>query len=469
LCFDDAPAFGGAWLVAISLLLVGDGAHGVVACEKLDSTEKIFARHNASFLYYGYPRITGEHTHRGWIIHGVSLDERYPMPETAILFLRDLAGADIGSTVAFEIHDGYFYALSNQLRFQDEEVDWTSFYYCLRFPLDSPRNSVVATHDRLYRRQHAEGPIHDRWLDLGLQVDECTGELMIVESRREWKDGGSFHSRTFYHRQLEFDTSAPSSPGVSLTAAAEITASEEQVQSAGSTLSTTSSARAPSLPMDDLYFTTLTSSNDPHYAPTQERPTPHPEYGFENDSAATYILARTKLRSYNLASSTFLDLVEDSTCCNDVTSCLRLRIGSRGPRPLDDDIERFRAKTMEPLTLLQAEAVAMKMEYWYQPIRMWPPSKASQAHATMNPHLRASSKGPAVPCEVVGIADERSLVYLVRSKGTGTGQRGFIVLVSFDPAINYEAYSGIPLGEWDGAMAGHKRVDSADSWKDGSL
>ncbi|KAK3061319.1 hypothetical protein LTS18_006528 [Coniosporium uncinatum] len=221
--------------------------------------------------------------------------------------------------------------------------------------------------------------------------------------------------------------------------------------------------------MNDLYFTTLTSSNNPHYAPIQEHPTPHPEYGFENDSAATYILARTKFRTYNLAASTFLDLVEDSTCCDDGGSCLRLRIGSRRPRPLDDDVESFRARTTEPLTLLQAEAVAMKTEFRYQPIRMWPPSRDSQAHAAVNPHLKAAAKRPAAPCEVVARADERSLVYLVRSKGSRAGRRGYIVLVSFDPAISYEGNAETSGGEAKGVLSGHKRVDSAASGAVGSL
>jgi hypothetical protein len=43
----------------------------------------------------------------------------------------------------------------------------------------------------MWRKQHQEGPIDDRWTNLYLDVDEGTGELKIVESRKEWYLGSS--------------------------------------------------------------------------------------------------------------------------------------------------------------------------------------------------------------------------------------------------------------------------------------
>src|SRR3712207_8711884 len=41
------------------------------------------------------------------------------------------------TTLFRSIHDGYFYAVSNQSTHEVEEVDWTSFYYCIRIPLSN--------------------------------------------------------------------------------------------------------------------------------------------------------------------------------------------------------------------------------------------------------------------------------------------------------------------------------------------
>jgi hypothetical protein len=43
----------------------------------------------------------------------------------------------------------------------------------------------------MLRRQHQEGPIDNRWTNLYLDVEEGTGELKIVKSRKEWYLGSS--------------------------------------------------------------------------------------------------------------------------------------------------------------------------------------------------------------------------------------------------------------------------------------
>ena len=52
----------------------------------------------------------------------------------------------------------------------------------------------------MWRRQHQEGPIDDRWTRLRLDEDESTGELKIVESRKEWYLG----SRTYHKTDIVF-------------------------------------------------------------------------------------------------------------------------------------------------------------------------------------------------------------------------------------------------------------------------
>ena len=110
--------------------------------------------------------------------------------------LQDFAGADIGTSVAFTIHDGHFYALSNQASHESEEVSWTSYYHYVKIAVeDDDPNVEIKT---IYRRQDNDGPINDAWTDLGFQIDHKTGELLIVEGRKEWVGGASSAVRTYY-------------------------------------------------------------------------------------------------------------------------------------------------------------------------------------------------------------------------------------------------------------------------------
>ncbi|KAF2801785.1 uncharacterized protein BDZ99DRAFT_552445 [Mytilinidion resinicola] len=128
------------------------------------------------------------------------------------------------------------------------------------------------------------------------------------------------------------------------------------------------------------------------------------------------MLARTKLRAYNLFCSSFVDFVEDDKCCNNPSSpapCLRLRIGSR--RPALGDCFR------------------------YAPITMWPaPANAcpcaARLHDILNPPFPA---GSAYGNTLVGVVDERSLVYMLRPERLygDDDPGGLIILISFDWAI----------------------------------
>ncbi|KAF2816926.1 uncharacterized protein BDZ99DRAFT_4645 [Mytilinidion resinicola] len=429
-----------SWLIAVSTKVGTPDAERLVAKIELESSSKLFARNTASFLYYGTHSGVGTHGHREWRIHGVSLDAEHVIPAgTPPLQLEDFVGSDMGFTVAFEIHDGYFYALSNQTSFDVEEVDWTSFYHCVRFPLERPFSNALKTNNRIYRRQHAEGPINDSWTDMSLQADESTNALIIVESRREWKNGGSQQTRTFYTQEIAFPSNSSSTP-------CSQTSSPAVGPSAG-----------PALPPDDPFVALLASDNNAHWAPSQPRyeDFTHPEYGPHlNDPARAFILARTKLRAYNLSCSAFVDFVEDDKCCSNPSSpapCLRLRIGSRRLAPAipDDNDEqppagsgKGKGKGKEPLQYevpLPPPKSALDARYRYAPITMWPPPAnacpcAARLHGILNPPLPA---GSAYGKTLVGVVDERSLVYMLRPARSydddDTG--GPIVLISFDRAI----------------------------------
>lgn len=395
----------------------GNAEHGVRLIKEipLESKNKLFTRHTSSILYYG------THPSDDWEIRAESLDPSINVPE-APLQLEEFYGSDLGITVAFEIHDGYFYALSNQICFELEELDWTSFYHCVRFPLDKPSREHLEFNQNIYRRQHAEGPIHDSWTDLSIQVDERTNEPIIVEARREWQMGTSKQVRAFYMSKIDFGDKG---------------------------------ANKNALPEDDPFSALVGPNNKPHYAPWKERKAwnVHPEFGPECVSQRSFVLSRTKLRAYAYSSSCFVDLVEDDRCCSDSPiPCLRLRVGSRRPAPEDyihaprggfgsSIASSSKAPVGSPPTDddsvedLDDDDVLKVKSYRHSEIKMWPPPAARcpcsrRLHNIISPPdaNRMASR------QITGFVDERSLVYMVkygRSYGAEDDLVGTIVVVDF--------------------------------------
>jgi len=162
---------------------------------RLPSTKKLFVLQNSLYLYFGTHSVRGASGHHEWVIDACNLKTREDIFGVPIR-LRDFAGSDFGTTCNFTLHGDHFYALTNQTHCESPETDWTSHYHYIRFPLGEkfPDTSIHT----IWRRQHCEGPIHDAWTNLGFDVDEQTGELLIVEYRKERLGGGTICTRTSY-------------------------------------------------------------------------------------------------------------------------------------------------------------------------------------------------------------------------------------------------------------------------------
>ncbi|KAF2686671.1 hypothetical protein K458DRAFT_441452 [Lentithecium fluviatile CBS 122367] len=380
----------------------------------LNSSYKLFVRHTADCVYYGTYTAQDDEGHHAWELKGVALTGKYDISECdPPLQLERFFGSDVGSTIAFEIHNEHFYAVSNQTSFEVEEIDWTSFYHCIRFPLGNPRSDAVEAIKTVYRRQHDEGPIHDSWTDITLQFDEATDRTMIVEARREWLATTSRQQRTFYISDFEWDKKSPP-------------ASEDGSPVLGASI-------GPLLPEDDAYTSVIDSSNNPNYAPKEYRPSWkfHPEISPECGSTRSFILARTKFKGYNYSCNTFLDFVEDERCCSESSStpCLRLRVGTRreAPEKWTHPCQDTSSKAKSVSPSLQDDDVV----YRHPPIRMWPPPSSQCAcskrlHTILNPAL----PGPAHGKSISGVLDKRRFVYMVRP-GRSDNALGTIVVVNF--------------------------------------
>jgi hypothetical protein len=400
---------------------------------ELPSTEKIFVRHNSSYLYYGTYSEEDFHGHKKWVLRGYSFEREKWFPQR--VFLGDLNGCELGSTICFEIFDGYFYALSNQTNYEVEEVDWTSFYHCIRFPICSPSKDLLektAMDEHMWRRQHREGPIDDRWTNLALKIDEATGELKILETRREFLFGAGRGQRTYYTTKLVFPK-------------------RKENEAAGSqkpyttTTNSTTSGSLSGMGFDEPYSRngifekhtlaaltndrlalTLKPSDNPHWLPPQIR---FPR-NFHCGDDGHYIFSQTYLRYYNFSAKTFLDLVDDAPSTNSTPQRLRLRVGSRKLNPPARDCNDLLIP--EAIDSITGEILnGLNDTYTAREIAFWPPEQNSpdadrleEIYTLMNPPTHLGG------VEVMG--DDRSFVYVTGGKD----QPKAIIFVNFDPANN---------------------------------
>ncbi|KAH8710229.1 hypothetical protein GQ44DRAFT_776598 [Phaeosphaeriaceae sp. PMI808] len=416
------------------------GRHSrVVRAFPIAESSKLFVRHNSQYLYYGTHTGIGDDGHHKWEISGVSLDGQHPLSalERALLF-EGFHGTDIGSTVAFEIYNDHFYAVSNQGTYGVEEADWTSFYHCVMFPLNNPTMDKVEKDKCVYRRQHAQGPIHDSWTNLSLQLSERTNEVVIIESRCEWERASSQKSRTFYTSKFNVNTK-PSS-GV-----------ESPCNEIPKTLL---------LPENDLFV----DRTDCMPNPKQYSWSRHPEFSADVTSPRSFILAKTKFRAYNYSCTSFLDLVEDDQCCNNpsMPPCLRIRVGSQRPKSLN--VSPLNSKSRSRVDGAEPEFEDFT-QYQNSPIRMWPPPASRCAcskrlHGILNPPPLASGLSPSRT--VIGVLDERTLVYMVKpGRPYGASDEntlGTIVMVDFTRPWEHPHNTPSPLFECNNKLG----ADSAD-------
>ncbi|RDL30210.1 uncharacterized protein BP5553_10488 [Venustampulla echinocandica] len=290
-----------------TLWLIVFGINGVdLLVEEFVSTH-IFVRHNEKFLYVGID--SGVDT-SSWVVQGYDLTTQKQFPQK--VDLPDVVGSVVGTTVCFEIHGSYFYALST--RDIMDTMDYESYYCCFRFPLDSPSNELLEQTE-MWRRRHEEGPIDERQTILRLDEDETTGKLMIIECRLEWLQGQR-RQRTYY--------------------ATEIIWLEDK--------SETSSISSRS------------QNGFEQTEPPQRLPeNTHPDNGF--------LIHTIRVQSYQTLCATFLDLFDDTAG----TQMLRLHACSRQPKP---PLENTSGVLRAPSETLET---ALK-ELYREDISFWPKS-----------------------------------------------------------------------------------------------
>lgn len=352
----------------------------------------IFVRHSRSYIWYG--TFTAVHGSDGvWSVCGLDFatfkEIEFPLDR--------VVDGDLGQTLCFEMVQEHLYAVSTQVASDDDER-FSSFYHWF---CHAPRRKGRKWNGRLWRREHREGPINEMWTDLSIRTDETTGRPVILECRREWRDGKSENHRTNYIEALPTPDEAPAWAD------------------------------------DDL--NDLTGNRQPYDQRPEKRlrRNYHAEYEHTHDHTQRleFIAARTKHRSYHLAAATFIDLVNDPAPQADGVRSrdrLRLRTVSRKRKcPLDEEgSEGPPGMLFRPTQFEDGRPVDGSEERFVaRGVRMWPADDApSELQHVLCPDSRASS--------VRAVSDERSLIYSVSCAGLPQGHHA-LILISFDPTIRF--------------------------------
>ena len=405
--YDEAIGPGG-WLLAwdIGGLETTTAAIGLRSrlriCRRLASKTKLFVRHNKDYLYYGTHSAQRRDGHHEWQIQGCCMTT-WKSISAKPLRLNEFVGSEIGSTACFEIHGGNFYALSNQTSFDTEEVDWTSCYHFVCFKLDDA-SPDLKLHKR-WRRQHHEGPINDAWTDLSLQLEECTGELNIVEVRKEWLGGGSLCGRTSYTTSFS-------------------QASDEELM-----------LDRPNFPSNEQLSRTLDERSKPSFLekpPIRIQKFHHHEITSKAELQHEFIRAKTKHHSYSSCAHAFVDLVADEIRIPNSSRSkdrLRLRIASRVPEsPLLPDSSNPNHLSIRPQRVDYNDSPIPDSEETFTETAttLWPPPTAPpELFDLLCPGGRVGTMQAA--------SDDRSIVYMAGTPNVQHGHQRAIVLISFDP------------------------------------
>ncbi|KAI1626226.1 hypothetical protein EDD37DRAFT_334612 [Exophiala viscosa] len=396
----------------------------MVLCVELRSTNRLFVRHNSRYLVVGTHSATGDDDHHEWLLERYDLASGKPVTKEP-LQLRNLFGSDIGSTICFGLYGGRFYAVTNQTSIETEEVDWTSYYEVIDIDVSDPHPDCTIW--GIWRRQHLEGPINDAWTDLGFQIDHRTGELLIVECRKEWVDGGSRSIRTYYTQSFQ------RAKKVDLRLA----------------------RRHP--PGDQMARTLDEKSNSRYEEPnTRVGRYVHAEFPLEQNESSgggegnvkEYIRAKTKWNGYHFNAQCFVDLVTEEVRVDGEwrpKERIKLRVVSRdGLSPLVPDVEGVCPESIRavegawPNRMLVRPRVKDRdreeMEdgeeaYSKSRVYLWPPDDLGSQDLldVLCPGGRAG--------DVKACLGDEGIVYMA---GPVTGGERALVFVSFDPMFGFD-------------------------------
>lgn len=390
------------------LLIFNAQEQQLIDAIQLDSTIRLFVRNNHKSLVFGTHSEYDANGNRKWVFRHYNLESRQLSRDKMVM--SNLVGYEVGSAVCFEIFDNCLYGCSNQTSFELEEIDWTSYYYCFRIPLDDFDNEKTEIMNKkdAFRRQHREGPIDDRWTFLTLSQDEETGTIKLTECRREWLNGGSENRRTYYIKDVRFrsSTSEPEEP--------------ESVSREG--------VNGNDPWPDERLALLISSSNRPNFFNKSSERLPH-EFHCGDYGPSMVSRSKTYLSSYSHSCATFLDLIDDPHPLDPNTQRLRIRTGSKAGHSSATMQNAHNGPQDEQLARLETGRAQRNI------VSVWPPDAAlqkSKARAEILQRLNQAMNPAELRGSVTAAGDGRLIIYST-SQG-GSNAMKVLVVLSFDPA-----------------------------------
>lgn len=451
----------------------GDVAQRCLLCERLRSTNKLFCVVDDGHLYYGTQSASSGQGYPEWLILGFCLTGpsssaisycRKPTTE-APLQLDGLSGLDPFSTITFTIHKGHFIAVTNQTGNEAQEVNWTSYYRYISFRVDDAHPDLSLW--RVFRRQDHEGPINDTWTELKWAVDEATGELILVEARKEWLTGHDGSSRTWYsvpwnspsteHALWAGPVSTNPDDRLSVLVTADAHGRDECGDEVSTRFEDNDTAR-PARCCHREYPVACAGESSTSSASTSTTIT-------RTGETREYIRAKTKFSAYDFNRGCAVELVVDDVPSEGwrTKERLRLRVVSRLPIGLLATAPSGGDGTTCPVIQQRAARsgknkvvdVAHSSEELFAPseIHLWP--REAQASALPTELAELMCPGGRTG-EIKGMLGEEGLVYSVGPQGPN-GERQ-LVFVCFDPAWGFEG-----LRRLDGSLAKPRRHSARDT------
>ncbi|KAI4150648.1 MAG: hypothetical protein LQ340_003959 [Diploschistes diacapsis] len=385
----------------------------VLATLSMPYGKEMIFRNNSKYLLVG-KREDEPNGSRDWDFYTLSLHDSsssHPKLKWFCKVPSFESRTEIGVTVILEIIDNYFWVMTSDITPNPEGLDPVNYYGGYRFTLDKPGGNP--RYWRFHRRRQNEGPIHDHWTNLSLCRDE-RGQYIIAESRKEWL--ARLHEsalRSFYTMSFEVESSAEYT-FVAEDQALEVEIirenlnqtkddgdlSDDETEHVGTILKV--------LP-DHLLAPWAHSQRFCHceyqVAPAQAGPSP-----LLSHQTKTFSLANTPFRTYDTATGTFLEIVNDPEACDSATENsvnLHLRTGQDGSE-----------------------------------IKLWPQQSSTcpvELQRLLQPRTLTSFRA---------VADERCVVF-----GSCTSKNSPIVLMSFDPSMDYGPKMKVQIGEASLAVA----------------
>jgi hypothetical protein len=269
--------------------------------------KELLLRNNKEWLIIGV-REQEEDGDKEWNFHRLNIsraDNHYPERKSRPIEMCSIAyfaTADIGTTVAIEIIDNFLWIITSEVTPDPEGKDPTSYYGGYRYEIKPNQTSSASNREfwRFTRRKQNEGPIHDLWTTLAFNKDE-NGDHYISETRREWLAAHPDDAlRSFY--TLKFNPKEFSPNGL-----------EEDVR-----------LFRQNLPDDDIEYVdtlleVLPQKFFTNWIPHEEkyhREFPSSQHSFSTPppiSAATFTAPNTPYRYYDVATETFIELINNSS------------------------------------------------------------------------------------------------------------------------------------------------------------